>query len=192
MLMQEEGQDSSQESNWQYSGASDEHAGADMAESTGVPMQKIPEVNWSASEYVSHEKDAAWYAALIGATIALVAAVFLITGDVLASLAVLIAGAAMTAYAGRKPGTKNYIVDESGIKINEEFHPYSEFKSFSVVEEGAINSIWLKPIKRFAPMVIIYFEPTDEQKIIDVLANFLPHEDRQLDPIDRFTKRIRF
>jgi hypothetical protein len=85
-----------------------------------------------------------------------------------------------------------YIVDEKGIQVQEKFHPYAEFRSFSVVEEGAINSIWLKPLKRFVPIVVMYFSPEDEQKIIDVLANFLPHEERELDAIDRLSKRMRF
>ena len=180
------------EANWQYQGVDDQHAGSNMAESTGVPLQQIPAVQWSASEYVSHEKSTGWYAALFGATIVIVTVVYAITRDVLASVVVFLASGAMSVYAGRKPGTKNYIIDENGVKIDENFHGYSEFRSFSVVEEGAIDSVWLKPIKRFSPMVVMYFGPEDEQEIVDVLANFLPHEERELDAIDRFSKRIRF
>jgi hypothetical protein len=38
----------------------------------------------------------------------------------------------------------------------------------------------------------MYFSPEEEKKIIDVVANFLPHEQRELDAVDRFSKKIRF
>jgi len=38
----------------------------------------------------------------------------------------------------------------------------------------------------------MYFSPEDEQKIIDTLANFLPQEVRELDAVDRLTRRLRF
>jgi uncharacterized membrane protein YobD (UPF0266 family) len=184
----------SEQSNWQYNpeNSVSGYNGEGMAQSSGVPLPSIPSVQWSASEYVAHEKSAGWYALLFAGSIAIVLIVFLVTRDVLASIVVLLSCVAISVYAGRKPGINNYIVDEKGVQIQDKFHPYSEFRSFSVVEEGAIDSVWLKPLKRFSPLVVMYFSPEDEQKIIDVLANFLPHEERELDAIDRFSKRMRF
>jgi hypothetical protein len=180
--------------NWEYKPENDApgYDGNDFAQATGVPMKEIPSLNWSASEYVAHEKSAGWYGLFFAGSFVTVLLVFLITRDVLASIVVLLACVAISVYAARKPGTNNYVVDENGVKVQERFYPYSTFRSFSLVEEGAINSIWLKPLKRLSPIVVMYFSPEDEQKIIDVLANFLPHEDRELDAIDRFSKRIRF
>jgi hypothetical protein len=187
-------QKSSDQANWQYNPENSvaSYDGAELAEPRGVPLPAIPSVQWSASEYVAHEKSAGWYAMFFGGSIVIVALVFLITRDILAGIVVLLACAAISVYAGRKPGTNMYIVDEKGIQVQDKFHSFAEFRSFSVVEEGAINSIWLKPLKRFAPVVVMYFSPDDEQKIIDVLANFLPHEERELDTIDRLSKKMRF
>jgi uncharacterized membrane protein YobD (UPF0266 family) len=190
--MQEEQPQS--ESNWEYKPDKEarNYEGNDFAQATGVPMQEIPALKWSASEYVAHEKSAGWYSMFFAGSILIVFLVYLISRDILASVAVLLACSAISVYAARKPETNNYVLDEKGIKVQEKFYPYSVFRSFSIVEEGAINSIWLKPLKRLSSVVVMYFSPEDEQKIIDVLANFLPHEDRELDAIDRFSKRMRF
>lgn len=183
-----------EEVNWQYNSGnkSESYDGSGVGELRGVPLPSIPEVSWTASEYVAHEKSPGWYATLFAGSGVLVLIVFLITKDLLASIVILLACLAIAVYAARKPATNQYVINEKGIQIGDAFHPYREFRSFSVVAEGAIDSIWVKPLKRFAPVVVMYFSPDDEQKIIDVLANFLPHEERELDAVDRFTKRIRF
>jgi hypothetical protein len=191
MLMDEQKDD---QSNWEYKteSASQDYEGSSLAEATGVPMQKIPAVEWSASEYIAHEKSAGWYALFSLGSIVTVALVFIITRDILASIVVLMACGAISVFAVRKPDTNNYVIDENGIKVKDKTYTYAEFRSFSVVEEGGINSLWLKPLKRFTPPVVMYCSPADEQKIVDVLANFLPNEERELDAIDRFSKRMRF
>ncbi len=190
-------QEDQSESNWEYSSgtsnsayAGDQFAQANQAQ--GVPLPQLPVVQWTASEYVSHEKTPMWYVALFGATLFLVLFIYVVTRDFLASLVVFVAGGSMSFYAARKPATKNYLIDEKGIKIDATFYPYETFRSFSVVEEGAIDSIWLKPLKRLAPTIVMYFSPDDEQNIIDVIANFLPHEQKELDAVDRLSKHMRF
>ncbi len=190
----DEQQPSENESNWQFS--PEENSQNEIVENgpepRGVPLPSIPAVEWSASEYIAHEKSAGWYAAFFAGGGLLVVIVFAVTRDYLASLVVLLACAAISVYAGRKPATNRYIVDEKGVKVEEKFHPYSEFRSFSIVEEGGIDSIWLKSLKRFSPPVVMYFSPEDGDRIIDVIANFLPNEEHELDAIDRFSKRMRF
>jgi hypothetical protein len=163
-----------------------------MSANSGVPLPQVPAVEWTASEYVAHEKSTSWYTALgVGSGI-LVVFVYLVSQDFLASVVILLSCVAIGVYAARQPATKNYRIDEKGVQVDDRFHPYLEFRSFSVVAEGAIYSVWIKPLKRFAPIVVMYFSPEDEQKIIDTLANFLPQEVRELDAVDRLTRRLRF
>lgn len=182
------------QSNWDYNSGPDNsgYDGSGFAETAGIPIQKIPALEWTASEYVAHEKNASWYMMFLAGTFVTVVLVFLITRDILASVVVLLVCASISIFAARKPATNSYVINEGGIKIKDRMYKYGEFRSFSVVEEGAIDSIWLKPLKRFSPPVVMYFSPEDEQKIIDVLSNFLAHEERELDAIDRFSKRMRF
>ena len=188
-------QQSGGETNLQYKPSASPEQGYDgssMSEATGIPLQQIPAVSWSASEYVAHEKSAGWYFALFGATTLLVTLIYILTKDILASVVILLASMVIGVYAARKPSTKSYEINEQGIQIDSVMHHFREFRSFSVIEEGALDSVWLKPLKRFSPVVAMYFPPEDEEKIVDVLSNFLPHEQRELDAIDRFSKRMRF
>ena len=194
-MVEQEQNDASVDANWQYTATSGQEslAGSDLGQNTSSTEKHVDTIEWTASEYVQHEKDARWYGALIVAGVVITALTFFITRqDILATVTVFIAFIAIIVYAGRKPDTKHYAVHEKGVKVGDKEYAYSEFRSFSVVEEGAIDSIWLKPLKRFAPAVVIYFSPEDEEKIIDTLSVYLPHEDRELDAIDKFSKKVRF
>ena len=186
-------QDENEQAEWAYTPDSSQAAydGESMGQQP-VTDAVVQPVTWTASEYIAHEKSASWYLALFAAGGVLTVIIYLVTRDVLASFAVFFASAAMAVYAGRRPDTKTYKVDEKGVTVDQKFYPYNSFRSFSVVEEGAIDSVWLKPLKRFAPVVVMYFAPDQEDNIASVLATFLPHEQRELDAIDRFSKRIRF
>lgn len=95
-------------------------------------------------------------------------------------------------FAARQPRVLAYQLDHSGIRIGDKFYPYSEFKSFSVLDEGPVSSILLLPLKRFMPGVSMYYPPEQEEKIVTVIANYLPHEEREPDPLDRLMRKMRF
>lgn len=194
-MVDQEQNETNEDANWQYTaGGQNSLAGSDMGQAPQqTTEEKVQPVEWSASEYVQHEKDARWYLAFGAVGIVVTTLTFFITQqDILATVTVFIAFIAIMVYAGRKPETKQYAVHDKGVQVGDKQYAYSEFRSFSVVAEGAINSIWLKPLKRFAPAVVIYYSPEDEEKITETLSVYLPHEDRELDAIDRFSKRVRF
>jgi hypothetical protein len=60
------------------------------------------------------------------------------------------------------------------------------------MQDGALWSIILQPTKRFMPSLTIYFDQSDGEKIFDILASQMPHQERSLDTVDKFMKRIRF
>ncbi len=161
-------------------------------QSQGVPLPEFQAVEWSASEFIEHQKSSNWYFALFAGAGLLVLIVFFITRDYLASAVVLLACVAISVYAGRQPATKRYLINSDGVMVDQQFYPYAGFRSFSVVEDGAIDSVVLVRLKRFTPPIVMYFPPDEEDKIVDTLANFLPHEQRELDAIDRLSRRFRF
>jgi hypothetical protein len=105
---------------------------------------------------------------------------------------VLIAAGAFGALAARKPRELTYSLDDHGLQVGDKFYPYMDFRSFSVMEEGAIHSITLMPLRRLMPLLTIYYDPADEDKIVNALADMLPHEDRQHDMVERLMRRLRF
>lgn len=161
-------------------------------EPTSPLPSNAPAVTWTASEFIDHEKRATWFLGLVGATVVASALIYLITQDFFATAVIAIAAALFGVTAGRHPSTLTYVLDQNGIQIGPKHYEYAKFKSFSVIEEGAIDSILLTPLTRFAPPISLYYPPEQEDQIVGTLANYLPHEDRRHDPVDRLMKRIRF
>jgi hypothetical protein len=94
--------------------------------------------------------------------------------------------------AGKQPRQLSYSLDTSGITIGEKFYSYEMFKSFTILEEGAIGCVNLLPLKRFMPELSIYYPPEEEEKILNVLTGSLPNDQKQEHSFDRLMKRIRF
>ncbi len=167
-------------------------------EQSSVQSDHLPQaanmdgVQWTASEFLAHQKNSNWYLILILGAFGLSVVVYLLTRDIISSISLLIFAILLAIVAARKPRTLRYHLGDHGLQVEERFYPYQDFKSFSVINEGAINSIMLLPLKRFATGVTMYYAPEDEQKILDVLSAELPYEERQQDPVDKFMQRIRF
>ncbi len=149
-------------------------------------------VSWSASEFIAHQKSAGWYAILFLVIVVTALAVFYLTRDKISTGAILFVGAIFGILAARKPRTLGYRVDSAGLTIGERSFDYDQFRSFAVVDEDAFSSIVFMPLRRFMPLITIYYDPKDEQKIVTILANRLPLETHQLDAIDQLMRRIRF
>lgn len=190
--------------NWQFSqddGKSDSPA-ADPAASTTpasaddrAAQQAAPEneeVDWTASEFIQHEKSINWYLILAASVLFFTALIYLITRDKITSGIIVVAALFFGIYAARKPRTLNYRLGASGLMVGDKFYDFSQFRSFVVLHEGAFNSVSFMPLKRFMPVLTVYYAPDDEQKIVQLLSMRLPMENRGKDIIDRFLHRIRF
>jgi hypothetical protein len=124
------------------------------------------------------------------AILVICALVYLFTHSIFSSIVIFVLGLVMCFMAGRRPKELDYGLDEEGIVINSVDHPFSEFKSYTLVSEGGIDRIALVSVKRFVPNKTIYFEPQDRDRITSLLGEFLPLEPSSKDPIDGFMKRI--
>lgn len=177
------------ESNWRYSGGSADDAAFNQ---TDPYFSSVEPVSWTASEFVSHEKSAGWYFLVIFGALLLGVVIYWLTKDIVSPVVVTVVGIAFAAFGARKPRVLNYAIDNEGVHIGARTYPYAMFRTFSVIEEDAIRSILLMPMQRFNLPISIYYEPTDEAKIIDTLGAYLPHQDRKPAPIDSFMRKIRF
>ena len=150
-----------------------------------------PEVTWSASEFIAHEKSLLWYVALTGGAFLVAAIVYLLTKDVVAVVALVFVAALFGVLGAHKPRVLNYHVDAGGLTIDRKFYPFSEFKSFGIVNEGAFSSIVFMPMRRFMPTLTIYYPPENENDVVEALTAYLPFAPASHDLIDRLMRRIR-
>jgi hypothetical protein len=164
---------------------------------TGLKSAEEPKsdgsvISWTASEFIAHEKSSQWYLGLAVTAILLAAIIYLLTRDKITSAIILIGAAFFGITGARQPRQLQYQLDDSGVQVGPRFHPYEEFRSFSVVPEGAFSSIVFMPLKRFATLTTIYYAPEDEEKIVNMLADRLPFEEYRHDVVDRLMRRVRF
>lgn len=184
------------DSPWQYkSGGGTTQAPLASADSPQAPAAQPStptEVSWTASEFVEHSKSLGWYLVLALITIVVLVIVFLWTKDMISIIAITVMAVLYGIMAARKPRIMEYRLDANGITIGSIMHPYTKFKSFAIVDEGAFSAISFMPFKRFMPPVGIYYAPQDQDRILAVLTKYLPLELQEPDMIDRFARRIRF
>jgi hypothetical protein len=150
------------------------------------------DISWSASEFIAHNKSFGWYMFLILAAVLVGGLVYLLTKDKISASVVLVVAFFLAITASHKPRTLDYKLDSSGLTIGNKTYEYTQFRSFAVVEEGAFSSIIFTPLKRFMPLITIYYEPNDEDAIVNILSNRLPLETHHLDMIEQFMRKIRF
>jgi hypothetical protein len=158
-----------------------------------APVPEQPEVTWTASEFIAHEKSSLWYLVLVVSTVALALLVFVLSRDKISATVIVVVGIIFGVTAGRQPRSLQYLLDTRGITINRAFRPYSDFKSFALVQEGAVNSIIFMPLRRFTLPLSLYMGPEETNSIVEKLSNYLPlDQNHGHDAIDRFVQRIRF
>ena len=166
------------------------------SQAPGAPLapNKDISVSWTAKEFLEHHKSLQWFVGVAVCAVVLAGVAFLVTAgdDMIPPIIVLIVAASFAFMASRKPRTLEYEIDDTGLRIGTRVYPYEGFKSFAVMEESGVRSIWLLPLKRFMPIIQIYYQPEDEQKILDAMSIMLPIEAHQPDAVDRLMSRIHF
>jgi hypothetical protein len=147
--------------------------------------------SWQASEFVHHNKGAAWYLGL--------AAVILVPAAGLAFLhywiemgALAAAAVAVLVYAGKVPKTMSYELTPDGLNVGGKEYPFANFRSFGVVPDAEWHSIELAPAKRLQPPISVLFDSQDFDQIVGHLELHLPRVDQAPDVLDRLARAVRF
>jgi hypothetical protein len=149
-------------------------------------------ITWVAAEFIAHQKTLQWYSSLAAVDVALAAITFLLTRDFISTAVIIICGILFGVYAGHQPRELEYSVDAAGLTIAAKRYLFDQFRSYSVIEDGAFVSISLMPLRRFSPGLTIYCDPGQEEAIMGILSEHLPLDDHTHDPVDRLMRRIRF
>lgn len=152
----------------------------------------VEPVNWQASEFINHQKSFGWFAFLALGALFMAVIIYLVTQSIFSAVVVVVAVLAFGVIAIQKPRLLTYSLSQKGIVIGDKEYVFDDFKTFSVNSESAMPSVSLIPIKKFIPILTIYFPPEEGEKIFDILAAYIPHEQRRDDAVDRLMSRIRF
>ena len=148
-------------------------------------------VSWQASEYVHREKGAVWFIVfgVVFAVLLAVAVLFIKNLSVIVLLVVI--AAVIIILAKRPPRTIEYSLSNEGLHIDNNLHPFEEFKSFGVLHDGEEYSVMLIPRRRLMPGITVYFPEEAGEDIVDALGSRMPMRDLHLDVIDRVVRKLR-
>lgn len=160
------------------------------AQPTTAPESDV--ITWTASEFIAHQKSATWYSLSVLTAVGLGAIIYLLTRDFFPTTVVPFGVILLAIYAGRQPRQETYRLDHVGLTIGNRHYGFHEFRSFTVVPEGAFSSIELTPLGRFAMYANLYFDPADEDRIVARLSQYLPLEEPRHSFVDGLMRRIHF
>lgn len=167
--------------------------GEDRTESSA---DASPALSWQASEYIHHEKQGMWFAALVGGAFILLVAAFFLLGSswTFWSFAILVVVMTLTLsiYAVRLPRIMSYTLTDEGIVVNDRQFRYDDFRYFGIIEDGPLYSAQLVSTKRFVPAVNLYFPGESGEQVVDLLGAHLPMHHVEPDFIDKLMRRLRF
>ena len=156
------------------------------------PGQDPDALSWTGSEYIYHEKSKGWFVNLTLLSFLVAGVVYLIFRDLIATFTVLFSGLVFGVFSNRTPKEMNFSVGSSEIIIGDKKYQYGSFKAYAIAQEGAIQTIVLYPMKRFETLKTIYCAPEMLDKIVEIIAQHLPVEDHEPDPIERLMHKVRF
>lgn len=172
----------------------EEAVSSETYQTFGVPGE-LPEeevIEWSASEYVHHQKTIVWYTAYVAIAVVIMALVFISIRDIATLVVSGIAAVVFAVIANRPPRLLNYRIMPNGLNINNRYYSFEDYKSFILIDEGASSSVMLVPLKRFGSPLNIYYSLQDEERVVDAISQHLPVEVGQLDVFEQLMRKLRF
>ena len=147
---------------------------------------------WSAPEFIYFKKTNIWYAYLVGITILVEVGYHFLSKDFVTPVLIVLIAYVFGYYGGKKPDTIKYVVNNESVQINGKVFYYETLKSYSIHDFGNYSSMNIIPVKRFAPLRCLNYKTEDEEKIIKIIENQLPLDNRKEDIVDKFTRLISF
>jgi hypothetical protein len=157
-----------------------------------APILSSESISWNASEFLHHEKSGSWYVYVSIVALVLAGGIYFATKEIFSVVVIILIAIAFGVFGAMKPKVLEYSIGPSGIQIGNKHFNFEAFRSFAVIEEGALPSIQLLPQKRLALALTLYCEPKDADKIIKILGEYLPFEHQDRDFIDKFASKIHF
>jgi hypothetical protein len=180
--------------------SSDSPTSQDSTVSTDPPVTSEPKARnsddqsftWTTSEFFAHEKTIGWYMTLAVVTILLAAGLYVLTKGIVTVVVVGICGIILGIFGSHKPKQIEYALTRQGVRIGTKQYLYDEFQLFIITPSSAHPEVTFVPLKRFMPPISLRYDSTDEAKILRMLSDHLPSEERRPDFIDNLMHSIRF
>lgn len=176
-------------SGWKFTGTA---ADPDSQPADRANHATFTPIIWSGDSLVPRKKSVIWYISLVVVTAIAAALVYLLTSDKISTGVIIAVALVFGISASHHPKNLSYQLDDDSITVGKKLYSFDSFRSFAVIDENGYSSIYMTPLKRFLPPLIIYVSPENESQIVSMLGERLPFSPAKSDPIDSLMRRIHF
>ena len=136
-------------------------------------MEKI---SWTAPEYIHSEKTSDWYW-IVGIVTISIATIAIILGNTIFAILIIVSSFTLSLFASKKPRVVDIEINKTGITIANNHYPYTNLDSFWIETREIFPKIILKSKKVFMPFIVVLIENVGQEKIHEVLLQYLPEEE---------------
>lgn len=148
-------------------------------------------LQWQIQDTTPDHKSTLWYVILgLIAAIIIIIAIFTQTWFVI-PLGILVPWA-LSIYTNRGIGDHSYELATFHVTVNGKVHPYTNFKSFFIIETGKLTTFELVPAKRFGQLVTLHTNDEETEDVSDILSSVLPETEPQGYVGESIFKRLKF
>ena len=159
----------------------------------------IPEIRWSASEALEHDRGAGWKAGVILTGIAILAIIGVlgffnilpIMTSVSTAVLVVLMVIALFVVTSKPVREVDYLLTDNGISIQGVLHPFEEFRAFGIRQVGGLWELSLIPVKRFGMSNTMFIHEEQGEAIVDALGTRLPMEDIEESWVDKISHKLK-
>ena len=135
-------------------------------------------LKWQAPEYIHYKRSNDWFWAvgIITICIAILAFIF---GNALFGVLIILSAGILIFYVLRVPEDIMYEINNRGIMINKDLHPYLTIESFWIETRTGDPKIILKSKKALMPYIIIPIHDDSVDTVASVLSQILDEKEMQ-------------
>ncbi|MEY2665729.1 MAG: hypothetical protein RLZZ480_834 [Candidatus Parcubacteria bacterium] len=133
-------------------------------------------VSWEAPQHHHVEKGNDWFFALAIIVLAFII-VAVIMGNVMFAVVMGLAGGVLAMSAAKRPAIVPYSVSVRGIKVEDEFFPYTRLRSYHIDEEDHRGpQLLVRTERKSIPLLVLPLPINHVDDIDDILSERLPEE----------------
>ena len=140
-------------------------------------MEKLS-LTWQAPEYHHYKRSPDWFWA-VGIIVVCITILAFVYNNALFGILILLSSAILVFFTLREPDIVEYEINNRGIVIGKDLHPYISIESFWIETRHGQPKIILKSKKSMTPLLAIPLHEESVDEVFNVLNDFLEEKELQ-------------
>lgn len=140
------------------------------------PSGRLREISWDGPEHYHVDRSPDWFW-MLGIVVLAFAVAMVIFGNVLFGIIILLAGGAVALLAMKGPRIITHSISVRGIRLGNDFYPYSKLSAYRIDEEHPRGAhLLIQASDMFTPLLTFPIPEDAIDEIEDIIATKLPEE----------------